>query len=758
MESISQESVDLTTCDREPIHIPGSIQPHGLLLGVREEDLSIQLASKNAMQLLDVPSPLVGQPLTRALGEEFVRTLQAAIADGNSLDRAVHLRQLDFKTPSGGAAFDVIGHRHDGLLMLEFEPHDGATSVADESVQPLVEGFVSRLETAATVSDLSQLAADETRRMTGFDRVLIYQFDENWNGVVVAESRNDQLPSYLDLRFPASDIPSQARELYRLNRIRIIPDSSFEPVPIEPALNPLTGRPVDLTLSGLRSVSPVHVEYMKNMGMAASMSISILRDGKLWGLISCHHKTPKRVAFNTRQACDFVAKVFSLQLASKQFADDADYRVRLKSTVTRLLDAMARQDHFVDALAAEADAFLQLAAAHGAAVVYEGRCTLVGQTPTEAAVNKLVHWLAGRVRQDVFATDSLPSIYPEPGQIRDDASGLLAIPISQLHNSFILWFRPELIQTVKWGGDPRKPAAPEPGSERLHPRKSFEAWKQTVRDRSAPWQPAEIETATEFKNVVLGIVLRKAEEMAALSRELERSNKELEAFSYSVSHDLRAPFRHIVGFAELLREQKSRELDPESNRYIETIIESANYAGMLVDNLLAFSQMGRSSLTIGPVDMNRLVAEARADVMSEVPGRTIVWNIDELPTVQGDVVMLRLAVRNLLANAVKYTGHRETAEIAVSCEDSVASVTFQIRDNGVGFDMQYVDKLFGVFQRLHRMEEFEGTGIGLANVRRIISRHGGQTWAVGEPDRGATFFFTLPKSSPVQNASIQGKV
>jgi light-regulated signal transduction histidine kinase (bacteriophytochrome) len=218
----------------------------------------------------------------------------------------------------------------------------------------------------------------------------------------------------------------------------------------------------------------------------------------------------------------------------------------------------------------------------------------------------------------------------------------------------------------------------------------------------------------------------------------------LEAFSYSVSHDLRAPFRHIVGYSELLLEEPG--LSEEGRRYAGTIIESAQFAGVLVDSLLAFSQMGRTTIHPVAVDMEQLVDEVRRDVSAEAGGRRITWEVGPLPMAVCDPLMMRLAVRNLLSNAVKYTRGRDEAVIEVSGEAHPTENVFAIRDNGVGFDMQYVDKLFGVFQRLHRMEDFEGTGIGLANVRRIVERHGGRVWAEGAEDGGATFSFALPRA------------
>ncbi|HEX8324692.1 MAG TPA: ATP-binding protein [Tepidisphaeraceae bacterium] len=741
---------DIATCDREAIHIPGRIQPHGFLLAVDEPAFVVRQVSRNVRDFLATDSELVlGRSLADVLGEALAAEVRRTV-DNPALNVGAVYLQTAHLSASGRPAFSVIGHRRDGLLVLEFEPAGPDDGASFRGLHTLIETFVAGLENVTTVAHLCELAARETRRITGFDRVLVYQFDADWNGLVIAEDRNERLPLYLDLRFPASDIPRQARELYRLNRLRIIPDSGYTPSPLVPSANPLTGRPLDLSLSVLRSVSPVHVEYMNNMGTAASMSISIIRDGQLWGLISCHHKTPRLIPFEARMACDFIGKVLSLQLTAKEQSQSAEYRVRLKTTLATLLTSLAREESLVEGLRKDPEALLGLTAAQGAAVVHDGGCLLLGSTPDEAAVRKLADWFAASIRDDVFSTDCLADYLPEVDTYRPFASGVIAASISRLNKGYILWFRPEVVQTVKWGGDPRKPTEPMQEGLRLHPRKSFDQWKETVHGRSLPWQDAEIETAAEFRNVILGIVLQKAEELAGLTRELERSNKELEAFSYSVSHDLRAPFRHIVGYAELLREQKSDELDAEGNRYINTIIDSANYAGKLVDNLLAFSQMGRSSLSFGPIDMDRLMAEVRADVMSEVPNRNIVWNIRPLPPVVGDLMMLKLAVRNLLANAVKYTGHAEHATIDIGFEDRAQEIIFCIQDDGIGFDMQYVDKLFGVFQRLHRMEEFEGTGIGLANVRRIINRHGGQTWAHGKIGQGATFYFSLPKRSQTQ--------
>ena len=750
MEAAAAVAVDaagLAACDSEPIHIPGSIQPYGMLLALGPRGLPVLQASANCAALFGRP---VEEVIGHFLGEllpmaepTVLASLEARVPDQGSLV----LKRLHLGGGARDGVFHATAHRSDGSIILELEPA-GADGDADplDGLHLVVSACAAELQAAGSVEEVAAVAARQTRRITGFDRVLVYRFDEDENGTVVAEDRNGALPSYLDLRFPASDIPRQARELYRLNRQRLIPDATYVPVPIVPALSPLNGRPLDLSFASLRSVSPIHVEYMRNMGTGSSMSVSLLCDGRLWGLISCHSLKPRQVPLEARMVADLVGQIVSLQIAAKEHGRDNARRMELKGVESRLLAYMAAEDRFTDGLASHPHEVLRLTAAQGAAILHEGGCTLLGQTPPEPVVRRIAEWLGGGHRR-LHATDGLADELPELEAHRDTASGLLAIAISQIHPSYLLWFRPEVVRTVRWGGDPRQPVQPRRDDVRLHPRRSFELWKETVHGRSLPWQTAEIDAARGLQDAVVGIVLRKAEELAALSEELTRSNKELEAFSYSVSHDLRAPFRHIVGYAELLKEQDGPRLSERGRRFVATIIESAMSAGRLIDDLLSFSQMSRSRLMPLTVDMGMLVAEVLRGLAQDIGQRSIDWRIGDLAPAHADPVMLRLVLENLLANAIKYTRTRVLAVVEIGSWSDDAQSTYFVRDNGVGFDMAYASKLFGVFQRLHRMEEFEGTGIGLANVRRIVERHGGRVWAEAALDKGATFFFSLPNAT-----------
>jgi len=746
----------MSDCAREPIHIPGGIQPHGFLFSVTDDGLVIQ-ASANVGTLAQKPlADVLGKPLSNVL-HEAASLATNALASLDTEGVPLYVGSIDDPRNAGDKAGNshlsplaIVVHRHQGVAFVELEPARGTLDVF-ASMYPLVRTFINRLQDVQSVDDLAALAAQEVHRITGYGRTLVYDFDDEGNGHVIAEAIDEGYPSYMDQRFPGSDIPAQARALYLRNRIRLIADADYTPAPLVPALHPVTQAPTDLTYASLRSVSPVHVQYMKNMQTWSSMSMSIIVRGKLWGLISCHHASARVPPFEVRTACEHIAQVLSLQVEAKEDHAEAEYRLELRRRQSHLLATMANTDHFIDALANDPRELLALTNSTGAAIVFDGRIVTVGNAPDEPAIEAIVAWLDAQT-DDVYSTEDLASAWGRAtgGKVHPDHAGMLAVSISKLFRNYVIWFRAEVVRTLKWAGDPRTKLSSLSAS--LSPRESFETWTETVRGRSAPWRQAELEIAVEFRTALLGIVLRRAEELAQLAMELGRANEELEGFSYTVSHDLRAPLRHIVGFADLLREMESAKLSERGAHFVERIIGAARFGGKLVDDLLSFSQMGRAALRQQTVDLHALTQTLIADEQRNAGERPIEWRVGELPPVTADPVLIHVVLRNLIENAVKFSRLHDDpgapAVIEVSSKpgegDRAGQLIVFVRDNGVGFDMRYVDKLFGVFQRLHRAEEFEGTGIGLASVRRIVERHGGETWAEGALNKGATIYFSLP--------------
>jgi len=706
-------------------------------------------ASANLSDVLGSPlHDLFHRSIDQWLGRDAAERISVRHDEIPFRSQPIYLDQITCGSGAQTRLFDLLAHRVEAATIVELELNRHATGSVSAPLGffDVLDEFSLQAEEISELPELCELVAATVRKLTDYDRVLVYQFDSDSNGTVVGESGNGQLPVYLHHRFPASDIPAQARELYRLNRIRIIPDSEYTPVPIIGL--PPTPTALDMTYCTLRSVSPIHVEYMRNMRTPSSMSISVLRNGKLWGLISCHHAQPKFVPYAVRKTCDLLARAFVLRLSALEFTAQYERRVAVRTAFSNLLGIMTERGDFATGLAEHPHELLSFTGADGAAILNEGTCQLIGQTPPEPDVLHLAEWLQTDA-EDVVATDSLCDVYSPANRFVETASGLIAISISKLHPSYVMWFRPEVVQTIEWGGNPKKDMEAAGEGLRLHPRKSFETWHETVRNHSRSWDPSEIEGAGQLRNAIVGTVLKKAEELVQLNAELQRSNRELEAFSYSVSHDLRAPLRHIVGYAEMLKEAEGKQLSAQSKRCVDVIIESSEYAGILVDKLLGYSRLGRADLQLITIDMNLLVQDIQRAVMRDAEDRKIEWRISKLPVIAGDLMMLRMAFGDLLSNAVKYTREQPQPVIEIDCSEGRNEYQFRVRDNGVGFDMQYVDKLFGVFQRLHRWEDYEGTGIGLANVRRVIERHGGRTWAQGQEGKGATFYVTLPRAPKV---------
>ncbi|NYE61599.1 light-regulated signal transduction histidine kinase (bacteriophytochrome) [Duganella sp. 1224] len=733
-------AIDLTSCEREPIRTPGGVQPHGFLLALEGAGTVLQVSDNLAAFTGVAPAAALGQPLARVIGADNAAALAPQLAPDRLRERPAHLATISLRDQP----FDVLAHAWDGLHILEFEPTRGSYGADLLQLYPLLGDFLNKITDADSIEELSRLAAADIRALTGFGRVMVYSFDDQGHGTVLAECLAEGYDSYLGQRFPASDIPRQARELYVANRVRLIQDANYTPAALLPPLHPLTGQPSDLSFAALRSVSPVHLQYMRNMGTLASMSVSLVVKGKLWGLISCHHAAPRPLSFHQRTVCEQIGQILALHIKNRSDADELAFRLDVRRSMVRILGGLTQGADFIENLRSVLPELLHFARAGGVAIVIGERLITFGDTPSDAQIRALAGWLGQQIHGDVFHSAHLSSRYAPAAAYTDSASGLLAMQISRIHPHYLLWFRPEHVVQIDWAGRPDDKQATRSGQ--LSPRTSFQIWRETVHGTSTPWREGEVELALEFRTALLGIALERAEQMADLAEELGRANKELEAFSYSVSHDLRAPLRHIVGFSDLLMETAGSDNPERRQRFLANIKDAARLAGKLVDDLLSFSQMGRAALRPVRVRMDDLVRGVIDKLAPDLPPHRVEWIVAPLPEVTADPAFLQLALYNLLSNAVKFTGKSDPAVIRISSEQLPGETVFHVADNGVGFNMEYAHKLFGVFQRLHRMEDFHGTGIGLANVRRIVERHGGRVWANSVPGEGATFSFALPKT------------
>jgi len=497
--------IDLSQCEQEPIHIPGAIQSHGILLVLEESGLTVTQLSQNAADVFGIGADdILGMDVDALLKCADKTSTLKQLLKAQNLD-AINPFRLITQTKYGALLFEAIAHRNEAGLIVELEPATRESAVNTTEFFRSVSGTINAMLNATDRCQLLDLVAKEVHKITEFDRVMLYEFDDDFNGTVVAEQRTG-LCSYLGHKFPASDIPKQARELYRKNHLRLLVNVDDIVCAILPTNNPTSGQPLDLSYSVLRAMSPIHIEYLKNMEAAASLSISIVVKEQLVGLIACHHTEPKFVDYQIRLACRFIAQLLSVRLLSITESALSDYKLKLKNVQHQLMSSMALRSSLVDALTSDLSV-LDLTAASGAAVRFAGSLGTVGQVPDSKDINDLLDWLDANCAGVLYKTQSLCQEFAAAIRYKQVASGLLAVRISTIRPDWILWFRPQKLHDVSWAGMPSKSVRLSADGLRLHPRKSFELWKEKVEGQAHPWHQAETESALEMRNLVLDFLI-----------------------------------------------------------------------------------------------------------------------------------------------------------------------------------------------------------------------------------------------------------
>ena len=516
--------IDLDNCAREPIHIPGSIQPRGVLAVVYEPDFTVRHISANVADVLGRPvDAVLGGHLSQLVGDEQADHLVHAIANFGDLRQRNPLECV-IVVDGEPREFDAILHRDPhGLLLVELETAHGERPYSFPNTYQAVRSSVEALNRATTLSELYETTARAVRDLTGFDRVMVYRYDDEYNGEVVAECKREDLNSFLGLHYPASDIPAQARALYEKNWIRLISDVGYTPAPLVPGIDAETGTPLDLTFATLRSVSPIHVEYLQNMGVRSSMSISLLRHGRLWGLIACHHYAgPHLPPFGSRAAAEFLGSTLSLRLVDQYDEDQLQRRLVAQEVLGRLITATLDDDEQLAAALLGAPNLLDLVPADGVVVEIEGQQVTRGSVPPPDVVAAVVAWARGQ-HDEIAATDRLFDELPDVELDPQAVAGALVLNLPD--DQYAVWFRREVLRSVDWGGDPHNKAIAVAEGEqvRLSPRKSFDRWREIVHRRGEPWTPSETESAAALRRHLVETLYRRTRGALRVAEVMHRS-------------------------------------------------------------------------------------------------------------------------------------------------------------------------------------------------------------------------------------------
>ena len=497
--------LDLLTCDREPIHVPGHIQPHGFLMAVSRAWRVLYASGNIADFTGSAPALWIGRALEDLLipaAMHMLRNQAATLHGPDAIQRSFALALVD-----GTPGFDVAIHIAGDAIVIEAEP----AVIDDREAAALVRAMVGRLKHSHGLATFYRDGGRHIQALTGFDRVMVYRFDADAHGEVVAEALRGAGDSFLGLHYPAGDIPAQARALYLRSPFRIIADVTAPPVPIE-ALSEPGGEPLDQSLSVLRAVSPVHIQYLKNMGVGASLSISIIVDGKLWGLFACHHAGARLPSFAYRTAAELFGEMFSMMLEGRLRRESADHEARDRALADLLIAEMEHDERLLANAPRLAELIYDTIPADGIAVCLNGSVRTSGTTPDHEQCAAIVALLTEGGQHRVFASDSLGTLIPEASAYAERVAGFIAIPLMRSPKDYLLLFRPERARTVTWAGNPDKPAIAKPGDSQLSPRRSFEAWAELVRGRCDPFTAAELDAAETIRVALLESLVRSTSE------------------------------------------------------------------------------------------------------------------------------------------------------------------------------------------------------------------------------------------------------
>ena len=743
--SLTIPSDQLLALKRPSIHHLTQVQSYGVMLVVNPVDLRILQASTNtSTEFGRTADEVVGKSLEDIFDPFQIGQIQEAL-DRDNIDAINPVKVWVRREGDDYGVFDAVFHySKDGFLVVELESAVTAENIPFLSFYHLARASVNQLESTADLRAYCQVIVKEVRKVTGFDRVMLYRFDDDDHGEVMAEEKLDDMEPFLGLHFPESDIPQTARQMFVSNWIRVIPNAAASPVRLYPEHNPATGQPTDLTLSILRSPYSCHLEYLHNMGVAASMTISLMKDNRLWGIIACHHNTPKHVPYELRKACEFLGRVIFSEISTREEVADHAYKIQLNAVQSSLVETMTEADYFVEGLMSADPGLLSLAGATGAAIYFGGQWSTIGRVPEEDDLNRLASWLKKEIDDEVFYTDSLPMAYTDAQRFKAIGSGLLAISISK--QSYVMWFRPEVIQTVNWGGDPNRAYEIEEseGKLKLSPRQSFSLWKETVKLTSLPWKTVEIQAVLRLRKAIVNIVLKQAEELALLAQDLGRSNAELKKFAYVASHDLQEPLNQVSNFVQLLEMRYGNKLDQDAKEFITFAVEGVGQMQTLIDDVLLYSKVDIQGINCTLTDVEEPLNLALRNVQRRLQETGATLTYDDMPTLVADSTQLMQLFQNLIGNAIKFRRPDVALMIHIGVKRQEDSWLFTVEDNGIGIDLQFAERIFIIFQRLHTRDEYPGSGMGLAICKKIVECHRGRIWIESEVGVGTRFKFTLP--------------
>lgn len=749
------DSLDFDHCEDEPIHRPELIQSYGYLFALDRINGKIQIISQNVRELLKVDRSLIGENFFNFLESEDDTQIILEIYESAKSSEVRLPLYITFKSEIICAeqerSYYAIIYNSDNYVVIELEPAAKYRDIykAYNHLKLYSTSIAPKYYISKSLNNMAQEMVNAIRYITSMDRVVLYKFIDNAAGKVIAESKAEHMPSYLNLFYPASDIPKQARELYKKNWIRLIADVDLKPSPLIPSPAKSGRKPLDMTNSVLRDVSPIHKQYIRNQGISSSLSMSLVTHGELWGMISCHSEKPTYIPQNLRLECENLSQVFSWQLYAKEEQLMLDRTVLTDKAITSILNKTAPKKSITEVFEENEDEVLKVLNADGFIFYSNTEEITLGVTPHFSVVKEIFdkHY---KNKNDVFHTQKISDYISEKGML-NGICGMLMIAIGGTHNNFTAWFRKEMPQVQSWAGLPKERSPLDSKIERLTPRSSFKVHKLEILGQSSPWDLQDINVASRFNRVFMSYAFQNQDVLKSDISVLELQNRYVNEFLATLAHELRNPLAPISAGLSLLEYETEQD---QRKEYMTTMKRQVDHMSTMINDLMDVSRITQKKikLTKEYLDLRNVIKEAidsSQPLISSNKHELIVELPKEPVWVHGDRTRLNQVFVNILTNAAKYTDNGGKIEIGASKKGRFVSV--KIKDNGMGIESKEIPNIFTLFTQMDTLssQSKSGLGIGLTLVKQLLDLHQSEIHAYSKGlGHGSVFEVLMPVISP----------
>lgn len=724
-------------CHEEPIHIPGSIQSFGYLIGIDAASRTITFFSRNISDIFKIGSSdeLFGRKLTD-FPESFRSIIDSEIY--TSLDRFTRRKNETYfdKIFINGKEYHFSVFRSGLYIFLEFEE---VIINPDKRISNKYDNFY----VIDNEQELWNHLLETLSKVVNYDRMMVYKFMMDGSGKVIAEKKNEEMESFLGLHYPESDIPKQARELYLKKRKRIFSNVYADLVPIISKKE----ESIDLTFSASRGMSPVHGQYLKNLGVASSFSVSIIIDDHLWGLVTCQNIEPKHIDLEDRVQAGIFTALAANAYSSFKSKSELNYRLELNEKLLQLKTEFLKHNHLFDSLIESKTEIKKLPEADGLAIVSDESITTAGSTPDTETIVRIAEWGLEHTRDHLYVSRNFLKDHGEELSLSKNAAGIIIYFIERDKKEMLIWFRKEFDEHIDWAGNPEKKVGvfSQNGEERhmVSPRTSFRIFTENIKGHSKRWNSRNISAVKALRDLILETSHKNYNAIKRLNDELKKVNEELDSFSYTISHDLGTPLTVMKLNAQMLLGNLTGDSE-KSKTKINTIIEEIDNIAEMMQDVLQLSRAKHSEVQLESLKTAHTIQKIsdNAKITYGSPASEII--IKECPDVLADKTMLHQVFLNIINNAVKYSSHKDLPKVEIEGTEDGQTIIYRISDNGIGIPEEEKHKMFKIFNRMDNAKKFKGNGVGLSIVHRIMKRIGGNVDYESNKE-GTSFILTFKK-------------